>query len=94
MLSEEEVKHIARLAQLNLSSEEVDKFRKELGETLAYIEVLEELDTKGVEPTSQVTGLEDVFRSDKKTSSISQKQALSGTEKSYKGYFKVKSIFG
>ncbi len=93
MLSEEEVKHIAQLAQLDLTGKEVEKFRKELGKTLSYIEVLEELDTKEVRPTSQVTGLEDVFRSDKSTQSISQEQALSGTKNSYQGYFKVKSVF-
>lgn len=94
MLSEKEVKHVARLAQLSLSRKEVEKFRKELGKTLEYIKVLEEVDTKGVEPTSQVSGLEDVFRPDKKKASLSQKQTLSGTESSYKGYFKIESIFG
>ena len=63
-LSEEQVRHIAHLARLSLSDEEVKKFSTELSSILDYIEILNELDTESVEPTAQVTGLTNVFRED------------------------------
>jgi aspartyl-tRNA(Asn)/glutamyl-tRNA(Gln) amidotransferase subunit C len=63
-LTEAEVRHIAKLARLRLSDEEVVKFTKELGSILAYVETMQKVDTKNVEPTAQVTGLSSVFRDD------------------------------
>ena len=63
-LTKDEVRHIAKLARLNLSDEEVEKFTKELSSILEYVDQLQEVDTKGVEPTAQVTGLHNSFRSD------------------------------
>lgn len=63
-VSEEEVKHIAELARIELTSEEVNKFTKEISDILGYIEQLKEVDTEGVEPISQVTGKVNVFRED------------------------------
>jgi len=93
MLSLSEVKHVARLANLKLSEDEFEKFQKQLSDVVAYIEKLKQLKTKGVEPTSQVTGLENVFREDKVKSSMTQVEALSNTRETYKGFFKVKAIF-
>lgn len=92
-LSEEKVKHVAKLAKLELSNEEVKKFQQQLQETLDYVEILNELETSGVESTSQVTGLENVFREDEPGQSITQEEALSGTKNSMKGMFKIKAIF-
>ncbi len=92
-LTKNQVRHIAKLANLSLTEKEVAKFQKQLSEILDYVEVLNELNTKKVEPTSQVTGLENVFREDKTSPSLSQKGALSGTKSKLKGYFKVKAIF-
>jgi len=63
-ISEEEVKHLAELARLNLSENEVKKYSKELSSILDYVSLLEEVDTKDVKPTFQVTGLENVTRKD------------------------------
>ncbi len=93
MLSRKQVLHIAQLANLDLSSKEIEKFRSQLSDILGYIDILNELDTKEVKPTSQVTGLENVMREDEVKKSLSQKEALSGTKNKYKGYFKIKSIF-
>tara|TARA_Y100000310_G_scaffold333345_2_gene410694 strand:- start:192 stop:488 length:297 start_codon:yes stop_codon:yes gene_type:complete len=64
-LSNDDVRHIAKLARLNLSDDEVKKFSTELTDILKYIDKLQEVDTKGVEPTAQMTGLKNVFREDK-----------------------------
>lgn len=94
MLSKKEVKHIAGLAKLSFAEKEVGKLQKELGTTLDFIEVLEEIDTRGVEPTFHVTGLRDVLRSDMASASLSKKQALSGASAKDGDYFKVKYVFG
>lgn len=92
-LTKAEVKHIAKLANLKLTEAEVKKFASQLSETLAYIEILKELKTKDIEPTSHVTGLENVTRKDKPRPSLSQKEVLSGTTKQYNNFFKIKAIF-
>ena len=63
-LSAEEIKHIAELSRLDLSDEEVEKYRVELGKILEYVKILNEVETKKVDITAQVSGLMDVFRKD------------------------------
>lgn len=63
-LTREQVLHIAKLARLELKSEEVDNMTKELSSILNYIDVLSEVDTTSVEPTAQVTGIKNAFRED------------------------------
>lgn len=67
MISEEQVKHVAKLARLNLTDEEVKKFAGQFEEIFGYIEILDEIDTSDVKETSQVTGLENVTESDEAT---------------------------
>lgn len=89
-----DVKKVAKLANLNLSPEEESKFEKQLSDILTYFEKLKEIDTKNVEQTAQVTGLENVKREDGSTQvSLSQDEALSGTKSQHNGFFKVKAIF-
>ena len=63
-LSADEVRHIAKLARLNLEDQEVEKFARELSSILDYIDQLQEVDTKNVVPSAQVTGLSNSFRED------------------------------
>ncbi len=63
-LEKTEIERIAGLACLKLSSEEVEKFQQQLSAVLEYMEVLNEVDTSQIEITAQVTGLEDVLRTD------------------------------
>ena len=87
-----DIAHVAKLANLSLTDEEKSKFEKQLEETVDYIEGLSEVDTQGVEPISQVTGLENITREDEVTPSLSQEQALKNAKSTHKGYFKVKGI--
>lgn len=87
-----DVAHIAKLANLPLKPEEKDKFEKQLSETLSYVEKLNSINTEDIEPTSQVTGLENITREDETKPSLSQKQALSNTKSQQNGLFKVKAI--
>jgi len=63
-LKKEEVEKIASLARIDLTEEEKKKFQKELSSILDYVDKLNEVDTEGVEPTYQVTGLRNVWRED------------------------------
>jgi aspartyl-tRNA(Asn)/glutamyl-tRNA(Gln) amidotransferase subunit C len=63
-LTREDVLKLARLARLQLTDAEVAEYQKELGEILQYVELLNDIDITGLEPTSQVTGLVNVTRSD------------------------------
>ncbi len=62
--SRKEVQDIALLARLELSEDELDMYAEQFSAVFDYISMLDELDTSNVEETSQVTGLEDVYRSD------------------------------
>ncbi len=92
-ITKEQVKHVSLLANLELSVRQLEKFQAQLAKILEYFEGLKELDTTRVEPTSQITGLENVFREDKVTSSLTQDEVLSSAKDKDKGFFKVKAIF-
>lgn len=63
-ITKEEIERIAGLARIRLTDEEKEKLSGEVGEILTYVGKLNEVDTKGMEPTSQVTGLENILRKD------------------------------
>jgi len=91
-LSNKEVLHIAKLAQLPLSDKEVAVFAEQLSETLNYVEKLKSLKTENIPATFQTTGLTNVFREDEIKPCLSQKEALKDAKETYKGYFKVKAV--
>lgn len=64
-LSTQEVEHIAKLARLRLTDQEVEKYCRQLSDILAYVEKMQSINTNDVEPTSQVTELINVVRDDK-----------------------------
>ena len=64
-LTQDQVRHVAKLARLKLSEAEVEKFSKQLSAVFSYMEELNEVNTDNVLPTSQVTGLENITREDK-----------------------------
>jgi aspartyl-tRNA(Asn)/glutamyl-tRNA(Gln) amidotransferase subunit C len=63
-LTKEEIQHIAELSRLNLSAEEEEKYRNQLGSILDYVAMLNEVQASDIIPTAQVSGLMDVFRED------------------------------
>jgi len=64
-ISRDDVLHLAQLSSLQLADDEIDNLRTDIANILGYVEQLGELDTSGVEPTYQVTDLENVWRDDK-----------------------------
>jgi aspartyl-tRNA(Asn)/glutamyl-tRNA(Gln) amidotransferase subunit C len=65
MIDRDQVLHVARLARLKLTDEEVERMSSELSAVLGHIEKIGELDLEGVEPTSHVVPVENVLREDK-----------------------------
>lgn len=59
-----EIRKLAKLSKLKLTNDEINRFKDELSHILTFVEILKDVDVSGLEPTSQVTGLADVFRSD------------------------------
>lgn len=75
-ISTSDIQHLASLSSLALADDEVDRLRQDLENIIGYIEQLGELDTAGVEPTYQVTGLENVWREDEVQPGISAEKLL------------------
>lgn len=78
-LSQDDVRHIAKLCRLNLSDEEVEKFSKELTSILEYIDRLQEVDTKDIEPLKMVTGKSNSFRKDEVHTNAPEPDAMLDT---------------
>lgn len=75
-ISRDDVLHLAQLSNLQLSDDEVASLQTDLGNILGYVEQLGELDTSGVEPTYQVTDLENVMRQDVVQTHTADRDAL------------------
>ncbi|KKR06050.1 MAG: Aspartyl/glutamyl-tRNA(Asn/Gln) amidotransferase subunit C [candidate division WS6 bacterium GW2011_GWF2_39_15] len=80
----EEVKKIAQLAHINVDDMEAEKYAKQIGDILAYVEKLKEVDTEGYEFKSQ-TDLINVFREDIPEPSLEQKEVVKNRQKKSKG---------
>jgi aspartyl-tRNA(Asn)/glutamyl-tRNA(Gln) amidotransferase subunit C len=93
MLSKEEVKHIAKLARLGLTDQEIEKFQKDLSSILDYIEKLKEVDVKDVLPASHAVLVENIFREDEIKTKTPGKKLLDLSPDKKDGFLKVKSVF-
>ncbi len=90
----EDVEKVASLAKLEFPFEEKQKLAKELDQIVAYVERLNELDTKAVEPTSHIIDLKNIFREDKVQNWFEQEQALANAPQKKQGYFSVPKVIG
>lgn len=88
------IDHLAKLANLPLSASEAKELESQLQETLSVVDQLNQVDTKNTKPTSQVTGLENVFRPDliDSTRILTQEQALQNAPNTHQGYFVVPAV--
>ena len=75
-LTAEEVRHIALLSRLELTDEEVEKYTRELGQILNYVEQLRELNVDDVEPISHAIPMANVYRGDEPGPSFDAETAL------------------
>jgi aspartyl-tRNA(Asn)/glutamyl-tRNA(Gln) amidotransferase subunit C len=91
MLSRDQVLYVARLARLELSDDEVERFAGELSKVLDYIGTISELDLDQVPPTSHVVAVENVLREDVPRPSLTPEVALEGAPDPAPGGFRVPS---
>lgn len=87
-----QVEHVARLARLAIGEEEKATFARQLSSILTYVEALNALDTSGVEPTSHVIPVRNVFRADEVRPSLSREEALANAPDQAGGCFRVPKI--
>lgn len=91
MLDRDQVLHVARLARLELSEEEVERMVTELSKVLEHIEKLRELDLEGVQPTSHVVDVVNALRPDDPEPSLAPEVALEPAPEPVAGGFGVPS---
>jgi aspartyl-tRNA(Asn)/glutamyl-tRNA(Gln) amidotransferase subunit C len=87
-----DIEKVARLARLELSEEERVTFGAQLEQILSYMEQLNQLDTRGVEPTSHAIPIHNVFREDQNNASFPQEEVLRIAPDEEDGHFKVPRI--
>jgi aspartyl-tRNA(Asn)/glutamyl-tRNA(Gln) amidotransferase subunit C len=92
-LTTDEVKHVARLANLDLSHEEIEKFTAQLSEVIDYnVGLLNQVETESVEPLYQVNDEKNRVREDETAPSLKSEQALKNASSEYNGFFRVDRI--
>ena len=94
VISDETIEYVGILAKLELSPEEKEEAKKDMGRMLDYIDKLNELDTTGVEPMSHVFPVNNVFREDVVTNGDGSKETLSNAPAQKDGGFKVPKTIG
>ena len=91
-ISLEQVRHVARLARLELSPDDEQRLRADMDEMLAYVDKLNELDTQNVAPTTQVGEAGTPMRDDEVTNRPAAEAMLANAPSRERGYFKVPKI--
>jgi aspartyl-tRNA(Asn)/glutamyl-tRNA(Gln) amidotransferase subunit C len=91
MIDRDQVLHVARLARLRLTDEELERMPAELSKILEHVERMDELDLEGVEPTSHVVELQNVLREDVPRPSLPRELALESAPEAADGGFRVPS---
>lgn len=91
-ISRDDVLALARLSSLQLTDDETDALTNDLGSIIEYVQQLNELDTNGVEPTYQVTGLENVWRNDEVNSGIAADKLLGLAPETHDNQIKVPKV--
>ncbi len=94
IISDAEVIHVAKLANLNLTAEEIKKYQSQFSQILVYFQKLNQIDTVSIPELHQITGLKNIFRQDevKTGRMLSVDAALSSACKKHHDYFVVKAV--
>lgn len=92
-LFRDQVKKVAKLANLPISEEEEEVYAGQLSKILDYIDQLNSVSTSEVEPTFNVTGNSNIWREDEVSDSLTQEDALVNASKTKEGFFVTKGVF-
>ncbi len=93
-LSTTDVEHIAELARLALTPDEIEQYQRQLSGILEHFETLKQVDTSSVPPTASVLPLRTVMRADVVRPSLSTDDALANAPDQQDGFFRVRAVFG
>ena len=91
-LTPEQVKHIATLARVGITEEDIERFSHQLSDILDYFERLSQVDTTGVPPTAHTLALHNVMREDEPAPPLSAEEALANAPLREGEYFRVRAI--
>ena len=91
-LTEEQVRHVTKLARLKCSDDEIKEFTDQLGAILEYVAQLEEVDTENVEPLAHCLPVHNVFRQDEVKPSLSNDAALANAPQRDGEFFSVPKV--
>jgi aspartyl-tRNA(Asn)/glutamyl-tRNA(Gln) amidotransferase subunit C len=92
-ISREEVQHVAYLARLGLTEEELERLGEQISAILDNMEILNELDTTAIPPTAQVIPVDNVMRRDEAGPSLTREKVLSNAPQKEEVYFRVPPVF-
>lgn len=92
MITVKDVEHVAKLARLELTDAEKEKFTKQLGDVLKYVEQMNEVDTTNVKPMAHAFDIVNVMREDKVVNEVSREELLKNAPEEENGFFKVPKI--
>ena len=91
-ITTQEVGYVAHLARLDLSEDEKDKLTSQLNNILMYMDILNRVDTEGIQPMTHAISLDNVLRDDAEKKSIGVEMALANAPKGEMGFFGVPKI--
>ncbi len=91
-ITREEVRHVAMLFRMSVSEEDIAKFQQQLSQILDYFQVLQQVDTEGIPPTSHPISLENVMRADEPRPSYPTEDILANAPLSEAGFFRVRAV--
>jgi aspartyl-tRNA(Asn)/glutamyl-tRNA(Gln) amidotransferase subunit C len=91
-LTREEVLHVAKLARIALTEEDVVKFQGQLSQILEHFDVLNQIPTEGVEPTTHTLPLQGIAAPDEPAPSLSQAEVLANAPSRQDGYLRVRAV--
>jgi len=88
----DEVQHVAQLARLSLSEEQMKRLMDDMNDILSYMDMLNEVDTSGLEPTSHVMDIKNVFREDETRPSLPHEKSLNNAPEQNRDSFVVPRV--
>jgi aspartyl-tRNA(Asn)/glutamyl-tRNA(Gln) amidotransferase subunit C len=91
-LTDNEVRHVAKLAAIEVKDAEIPKLKEEINAILTYVERLSEIPTRGVQPTYHVHGISNVFRDDVRQASFTTDELQQNAPDFAEGFFRVPQI--
>jgi aspartyl-tRNA(Asn)/glutamyl-tRNA(Gln) amidotransferase subunit C len=93
-ITREEVLYVADLARLDLDEASIDMFAEQIAEILGYVDMLKQVDTQGVQPTSHAIFLNNAFREDENKEHLQRDRALANAPEKEEGSFIVPKVVG